>query len=1457
MAMDWRPGKPASPSYSSANVCPGRCSVSGPSTGNWSVYPNFNKIRKCPETMFYDFSLYDQVDNNDENHRIQACSSFGPDFASFPAGSVQFASAESHNVEFEIGWWKEGYGLAAAGIKSLVKQVRKYAENGHGTTERPFMIYGQSGQATIGLYIGQGLLNEAIGEFALKTFQDNLEHLNVSTTTLAMQLCGPGYGNTHIFGIIATSNGTFTPIQDAIKSWANGTCLSFSGSTKFPGPAKFTTPLLHSNRTLATTNSTIASNSAIHARAHHRHSTIHARALHRRAECRTVQVDPNTGCPEAAQKCGISASDFTKYNPGDDFCKNLKPKQHVCCSSGDLPDFSPPQNEDGSCHSYQVQGDDNCDNLVAEYSLTRDELEEFNKNTWGWNGCDPLYKDTVICLSEGTAPFPAPIANAICGPQKPGSEPPTDGSDIAEMNPCPLNACCNIWGQCGITKDFCVDTSTGAPGTAEPGTYGCISNCGLDVVQGSGSGEIKIGYYEGYCLSRKCLYQDALQIDTSLYSHIHFGFGTLTADYQVEVGDVLSTYQFHEFKKISGAKRILSFGGWEFSNSDATYKIFRTGVRPENRLTMATNIANFIKEHDLDGVDIDWEYPGAPDLPVYDPGTEDEGPNYLAFLVVLKNLLPGKSISIAAPSSYWYLKQFPIEQMSKILDYIVYMTYDLHGQWDAHNSNSQEGCETGNCLRSQVNLTETKQSLAMITKAGVPGEKVIVGVTSYGRSFKMASPGCWGPDCQFTGDRLNSNAMKGECTDTAGYLADAEIAEIMADSSRVVMSFIDTSSNSDILVYDNHEWVGYMSAATKKTRTSLYTAWGLGGTSDWATDLQSFHAVPAPQTKWANFIEIASSGEDPKTDHSRNGNWTDFDCTHDVIEDKLDYTPSERWSGVNADAAWDDVVRIWKETDSKRPAVNFTQSVSSTLRIGDQANCGAAIQDSCDTISCIAPLDRELSGPAGQLIWNSLATIHKLFTDYDTYLWRAATTLSLQIDHLTNEFAPLPEKDDSVWQDLLTNLLVLGGVGTAGPLMGKVLSQLAWFNQNNRGETTQSVAMTVLEQGIMVAGGLMSGDDAYWTPEKQDEFSAYMGQVINGWSKFNSYSLSALLDKGDDAAIDAIWDLISDGKLIEGKFENEPPAERDLTGELQDDILKCVFGFTIPALWRSAGTYPFILKTGKGCGVDHYLEMEEYLDEETMKETGECVNNEQWYLVYPKGDSESCSCQVNDGGPCNEQCVPAKFSTPPGLDSLNGTAFGNISKKDLIAGSVNTWRDNNEENTYKYADPTDPDTVRNLMNVDVTTAGYMHIPVCSAARAYQSWDTTSAGSSEFYPCDIPPGKDYCGQATFEDQTSDASPDIEDCRTIITNSQADGKTDFTHQVVGKPHREILYFESCHFGIEATSVNGNVEFYVGGQDVIDIINDAIAKFGNSNGKIGAKGLMNCNGNIKSQGVEWGIY
>lgn len=76
----------------------------------------------------------------------------------------------------------------------------------------------------------------------------------------------------------------------------------------------------------------------------------------------------------------------------------------------------------------------------------------------------------------------------------------------------------------------------------------------------------------------------------------------------------------------------------------------------------------------------------------------------------------------------------------------------------------------------------------------------MVGEASYGRSFRMAQDGCWGPTCDFTGSRTQSDAAPGRCTKTGGYVAYAEINEIIkrGDGAR---TFHDDNSNSDIMLY--------------------------------------------------------------------------------------------------------------------------------------------------------------------------------------------------------------------------------------------------------------------------------------------------------------------------------------------------------------------------------------------------------------------------------------------------------------------------------------------------------------------------------------------------------------------------------------------------------------------------------------------------------------------------------
>ncbi|KAK3303739.1 glycoside hydrolase superfamily [Chaetomium strumarium] len=500
--------------------------------------------------------------------------------------------------------------------------------------------------------------------------------------------------------------------------------------------------------------------------------------------CSYTQVAAGDGCWSLAQRCGITQDQFVQYN-GADICSKLQPRQYVCCSEGVLPDLPLPSK---------------------------------------------LMVGNNICLSTGSPPMPAPLDKASCGPQVPGTPRPANMDDLANLNPCPLNACCNVWGQCSIDENFCIPSPVpgGAPGTATPGSNECIANCGLDIIgNDSPPAEYKrIGYWEGWNADRPCLNMRAGNIDTKRYTHIHFAFGNKTADYHVDVSGLQSAY--NDFKALAGVKRIMSFGGWTFSTDYDTYPIFREGVTPEQRYAFAQNVVNFIVNEGLDGVDFDWEYPGAPDIPDIPPASKQNGENYLDFLRNVRQLLPSHlTIGIAAPASFWYLKGFPLAEIAKVVDYIVYMTYDLHGQWDYDNQWTSPGCPKGDCLRSHVNRTETELALVMATKAGAPAHKIIVGMPMYDRSFKMAQPDCWGPDCHFTGPE--SGAAKGRCTGTSGYISNFEIREIIATNPNIEMH---TDDNGDILVYNGDQWVSWLSKSSYEARENWIKGLNFGGASN-------------------------------------------------------------------------------------------------------------------------------------------------------------------------------------------------------------------------------------------------------------------------------------------------------------------------------------------------------------------------------------------------------------------------------------------------------------------------------------------------------------------------------------------------------------------------------------------------------------------------------------------------
>jgi hypothetical protein len=275
--------------------------------------------------------------------------------------------------------------------------------------------------------------------------------------------------------------------------------------------------------------------------------------------------------------------------------------------------------------------------------------------------------------------------------------------------------------------------------------------------------------------------------------------------------------------------------------------------------------------------------------------------------------------------------------------------------------------------------------LLQITKAGVPSSKVVVGVSSYGRSFAMADASCHTSDCLFTGTAVESNAAEGPCTGTPGYISDAEIYDIINGNasplgtrqSRVNQDYVDTASNSRIIVYDDTQWVAFMDDDIRIQRAALYQGLSMGGTTNWASDLETYNEAPNSGGSWNTFVSNVMLGVDPYIEGERTGNWVNIDCNDQSIEDLRGLTPQQRWSMMDGANAWADVLEVWKIDQVN--GMKFTQSVAATINAPQQADCGTLLGiNNCDqTLQCNGFIGSG-SGAAGYEIWNSMVFIHEV-----------------------------------------------------------------------------------------------------------------------------------------------------------------------------------------------------------------------------------------------------------------------------------------------------------------------------------------------------------------------------------------------------------------------------------------------------------------------------------------------
>jgi len=121
-------------------------------------------------------------------------------------------------------------------------------------------------------------------------------------------------------------------------------------------------------------------------------------------------------------------------------------------------------------------------------------------------------------------------------------------------------------------------------------------------------------------MNRDCLWLRSEDANTDgTYTHIHWSFADIDpTTFKVIIRD--EHKQWDGFMKLKNVKRIVSFGGWAYSTEEPGASILRRAII-DNRNLFATNLAQFAQDEGIEGIDIDWEYPGVRQSPSHSSST--------------------------------------------------------------------------------------------------------------------------------------------------------------------------------------------------------------------------------------------------------------------------------------------------------------------------------------------------------------------------------------------------------------------------------------------------------------------------------------------------------------------------------------------------------------------------------------------------------------------------------------------------------------------------------------------------------------------------------------------------------------------------------------------------------------------------------------------------------------------
>ncbi len=231
-----------------------------------------------------------------------------------------------------------------------------------------------------------------------------------------------------------------------------------------------------------------------------------------------------------------------------------------------------------------------------------------------------------------------------------------------------------------------------------------------------------VAYYSGDSISLH-------NYDFKKITHLIYGFSHVKDGEMVitKPKDAPTLLAFHKIKaQKPGLKTLIALGGWggcefcsqTFNDKDLTEKF-------------AASVKVFLDQYQLDGIDLDWEYPAVEGHPGHQYIPEDKA-NFTRLVATLrKHLGKDKLITFAAGGLQVHLEGcFDWDKINNYVDFVNIMSYDL-----VHGYSTKTGHHT-NLYSTYPGEPSADQAIQYFKKIKFPLKKIMMGAGFYSREFE-------------------------------------------------------------------------------------------------------------------------------------------------------------------------------------------------------------------------------------------------------------------------------------------------------------------------------------------------------------------------------------------------------------------------------------------------------------------------------------------------------------------------------------------------------------------------------------------------------------------------------------------------------------------------------------------------------------------------------------------------